>query len=351
MSTLELGAYQLNMPVTADGGISPPVEVLLSGETTWQYRNDSNERVTFTGTGFTYNADRFLTGGTATQVEVRNHADGATFFTLVFSTPVAAADLPINVATSVSAAWQRSVFSGSDTLTGGNQPEYLVAGAGNDSVYGGPGDDTLDGDEAGQTGGGPDTVQGAAGNDTVRGLDGDDLIYGDLPDGNGADDLNGNQGQDTVYGGQGADLVRGGQGNDVVYGDNGDDIHVNGNLGNDTVYGGGGNDLMFGGQNDDLLIGDLGLDSLSGDLGNDTLTGGSSQDWFYFNANAGSDVVTDFQIGTNGSAQDRIVLPRSTTYTLSQVDGNAVLTLSTGGTVTLVGVASADLPASLILNQ
>lgn len=36
---------------------------------------------------------------------------------------------------------------------------------------------------------------------------------------------------------------------------------------------------------------------------------------------------------------------------LTQLSGNAVLTLSIGGTVTLQGVAQADLPTSLIINQ
>jgi Ca2+-binding RTX toxin-like protein len=216
-----------------------------------------------------------------------------------------------------------NAFQANDTATAFND---LFGG--DDQVNGSTSADTLDG------WGGNDTVAAADGNDAVRGLEGNDSIDG----GGGDDDVNGNLGSDTVHGGDGADTVRGGQGGDLVFGDGGDDGHVNGNIGEDTVHGGIGNDTVFGGQGNDQVFGDEGDDQLSGDLGDDTLSGGAGADRFAMRPGGGHDVVTDF----NAVEGDRILLNPGQAFTLSTVNGSAVVTLDTGDSLTLTGVAQAS---------
>lgn len=239
-------------------------------------------------------------------------------------------------------AYFNDALGGDDVMVADTGNDTLTGFGGNDSIAGGDGSDFIDGDYVGESAFGNDTVDAGAGNDSVRGLSGNDLIYG----GDGNDDVNGNIGNDLVYGGDGIDLVRGGQGDDVVYGELGNDIHVNGNIGNDTVYGGDGNDVVFGGQNEDRLFGDAGDDTLSGDLGNDTLTGGAGADRFVMAANnPGSDQVTDF----NFAEGDRIQLAAGLSFTTGTSNGNAVLSLSNGGTLTLVGVSASAVQSSWVV--
>lgn len=180
---------------------------------------------------------------------------------------------------------------------------------------------------------GGDVITGGSGSDFIRGLNGDDRIDG----GAGNDDVNGNQGVDIVRGGDGADWVRGGQGNDTVYGDAGDDPHVNGNIGDDLVYGGVGNDTVYGGQGNDTLFGEDGNDWLSGDLGNDVMVGGAGADRFLFRAGSGADWVTDF----SSVAGDRVQLAPGTAYTITSVNGDAVIDLGGGDRLGLSGVSVA----------
>jgi Ca2+-binding RTX toxin-like protein len=74
--------------------------------------------------------------------------------------------------------------------------EYVVGGAGADSIIGSAADDIIEG------GGGADTITGGAGNDTLYGEAGSDLL-----DGEGGDDtLDGALGTNTLIGGGGDDL-------------------------------------------------------------------------------------------------------------------------------------------------
>ncbi|TXL71174.1 tandem-95 repeat protein [Vineibacter terrae] len=82
------------------------------------------------------------------------------------------------------------------TLTGNERANYLVGGAGNDTLNGRGGNDTLNGR------GGNDTLNGGGGNDTLNGGDGDDTLNG----GAGNDTLLGGRGRDVLIGGAGADL-------------------------------------------------------------------------------------------------------------------------------------------------
>lgn len=186
---------------------------------------------------------------------------------------------------------------------------------------------------------GADTISAGAGDDLVYGFAGNDLVYGN----EGNDTVTGNQGNDTVYGGQGNDLVYGGKDDDLVLGNLGDDT-VTGDLGNDTVYGGQGNDLVYGGRGDDFVSGDRGNDTLHGGFGNDTLAGGESADVFLFDAGQGNDIILDFNAGEG----DRLNLGGQT-YGVSEVGGSAVISLSGGGVITLLGVTTATFEAAAVV--
>jgi len=127
--------------------------------------------------------------------------------TLTFSYRVAdewaddskAATDPRNV-NSVSAPTTVSITIGGnavpgETMTGGNHPQSLQGGAGNDYLAGGNDKDTVNG------GAGADTLHGNNGVDSVNGGSGNDRLFGD----NGDDTLNGGYGDDTMTGGNGAD--------------------------------------------------------------------------------------------------------------------------------------------------
>jgi len=79
---------------------------------------------------------------------------------------------------------------------------------------------------------------------------------------------------------------------------------IDGGTGNDTIFGGGGDDTLLGGAGTDILDGGAGNDILDGGVGNDTLTGGAGNDTFRFTTGAGSDRITDFDLGdANGDGR------------------------------------------------
>ncbi len=161
--------------------------------------------------------------------------------------------------------------AGNDILYGTSQKDTLKSKDGNDIVLG-----------LGNTGGGnkPESLDGGNGNDELIGdanvfvplqppvgAPGDDKLNG----GNGDDFVAADQGNDELIGGQGAgeDVMHGGADNDGLVGGNGDD-ELHGGSGNDVLNGGNGNDFLFGGLNDDDLTGGNGADFLDGGFGFDT---------------------------------------------------------------------------------
>jgi serralysin len=97
-----------------------------------------------------------------------------------------------------------------------------------------------------------------------------------------------------------------------------------------------------GANGDDMIYGDLGNDNLSGDAGNDTLYGGAGVDTMY--GGSGKDRITDFQAGT--AVSDVIQLSLGANFdtfaeilaATTNVQGNAVITISPADTITLVGI-------------
>lgn len=213
---------------------------------------------------------------------------------------------------------------GPQSLTGFDSQDFLGGLAEADTLNGGGGDDIVTGNA------GDDIAIGGLGNDTVFGNVGNDSVYG-------------NVGDDNVFGGQGDDNAAGGQGNDQVYGNLGDDA-VYGNLGDDYGFGGQGNDLVLGGQGDDVLSGNGGDDTLNGNKDNDQLSGGAGADLFVFGL--GDDIITDFAIGEDhihfagAESVDDLIAGAADTDT-------GVLLSFDGGTLTIVGLTTADLSADL----
>jgi serralysin len=116
------------------------------------------------------------------------------------------------------------------------------------------------------------------------------------------------------------------------------DDRLSGDTGNDRLFGGGGNDVLSGGAGNDLL---------DGGTGNDIMTGGGGDDTFVVRAGSGSDLVTDFQIGS--SANRDVVDLRDFGLTISQVLNDthdttqgAVIDLGSDR-ITLVGVTKNQL--------
>ncbi|MEL6620966.1 MAG: calcium-binding protein [Pseudomonadota bacterium] len=156
-----------------------------------------------------------------------------------------------------------STVEGTETLSGGNGNDTLIAGTGNDSLSGGNDSDTLIG------GAGADTLNGDNGDDVASYGTATEAVNIDL-EGSHTGDAEGDEfisieafeltAFDDTFAGDGA-----GQ---AVHGMGGAD-DMDGRAGNDSLYGGAGDDTLTGGQDDDLLMGGIGADSLDGGAGFD----------------------------------------------------------------------------------
>ncbi len=284
---------------------------------------------------------------------------------------------------------------GDDTITGGSGGDTIEGGGGADTVWAGAGDDWISG------GAGDDTLQGASGNDTLWGGTGSDELHG----GDDADTftLKSTDGSDTIYGGEGGtdwdviklsgaaaqvtwtgwesgtitydggttysyfweveriegstyddrfDATNAGTGVNVDAGAGADQI--TGSAYGDTLAGGDGADTIAGGAGDDVIDGGTGDDSLSGGAGSDTLTGGAGADHFVLTDLDGADFVTDFDMTVvNGATTDQLDVSDLhdgegnpvNAWDVSVSDdgaGNAVLTFPGGESLTLIGVAPAQ---------
>ena len=172
----------------------------------------------------------------------------------------------------------------------------------------------------------------------TSGTSGTDSITGNTPGnlveaGAGNDTVNGGEGMDSLQGNDGADRLSGGGGGDQLLGGKDDDF-VHGNAGNDTCFGDDGDDVVRGGQGNDLVNGGNGNDFVSGDKGDDTMSGGAGADVFHTFGEAGLDLVIDF----DAAEGDRVNLDPGVQYTVAQVDGDTVITLTGGGQMVLQGV-------------
>lgn len=103
----------------------------------------------------------------------------------------------------------------------------------------------------------------------------------------------------------------------------------------------------IGGSGSDFLYGNAVGNSLTGGGGIDTLTGGAGADRFIFGLGSGTDIITDFQVGT-----DLIDDTAFGQYQSVVQDGaDALVTLTSGVTVRLIGItASTVTGASFVSN-
>ena len=160
----------------------------------------------------------------------------------------------------------------------------------------------------------------------------------------------GNGGNDTIFGNDGTDILFGGKGNDTLVGNDGYNL-LFGEKGNDTLIGGQHGNFLDGGAGNDTVIGGNGDDILAGGAGKDTLFGGHGNDTFVFASGGGRDVVMDFEDGDILQIQRNINGLHITNAAdlLCRIhndrDGNAVIDLGRGDSVTLVDVSADDVKA------
>jgi serralysin len=218
--------------------------------------------------------------------------------------------------------------SGADTIIGNSASNGLAGGAGADTLIGADGDDILSADAATSFDNGTtvDELYGGAGNDFIFSGFGDIVDGGEGFDTVGLSYVGASAGidGDTASLKQGLPLVAGGgtflsierfsdialsQFDDkMVIGDQDDpavvrswdgDDHLIGQEMSITMYGGNGNDLLVGGRADDVLYGENGNDKLIGFFGADVLWGGAGSDTFYFTTTDATDMIADFQSGSD----------------------------------------------------
>ena len=255
-----------------------------------------------------------------------------------------------------------SGLSGNDIIDGGDGNDVLTGGAGADALTGGAGTDTVDYssdaaavtvDLANQTAtdatGATDTLSGI---ENVTGSGFNDTITGDtgvntLTGGAGNDTIDGGDGNDVLIGGAGTDALTGGAGTDTVdYSSDAAGVTVD--LANQTATdGGGATDTLSGIEN---ATGSAFDDTITGSTGDNSLTGGLGNDTFVISDGAGSDVILDFTAGVNTddvidlagvAALNNFNAVKSATT--DDIDGNAVIDLGGGATLTLMGVSVNDL--------
>lgn len=158
----------------------------------------------------------------------------------------------------------------------------------------------------------------------------------------------GKNGNDTMFGGDGTDVIFGGKGNDTLAGNGGFNL-LFGEDGNDTLIGGQFGNFLDGGKGKDTLIGGAEDDTLHGGEGKDVHFGGGGDDTFVFRSGGGRDVVMDFQEGDILEIQKNIngLRIRDADDLLCRVhedcDGNAVIDLGRGDSITLVNVSADDI--------
>ena len=230
--------------------------------------------------------------------------------------------------------------------------------------------------------------------DTIYGSELNDIIYG----GDGDDTLNGGDGDDIIKAGDGDDIISAGAGNDIVYASLGADKEDGGagvdtfiveeelnyvpmidlelgtayllgsepsiqnnirNFENVTIISNGSfgikgdvnANVLTADKGDDTVIGGAGNDTLNGGSGDDTLNGGSGSDKFIFDVGFGNDIITDFTHGLDElkfyDANGELLSSTDISETQNE-DGDAVLTVSDGSSVTLSGVSVYSLPFNIV---
>lgn len=111
---------------------------------------------------------------------------------------------------------------------------------------------------------------------------------------------------------------------------------VNGTAGADTILGSSGNNTINGGVGADVLYGRAGDDMIAGGADNDVMIGGTGADSFIFSDGSGSDVIRDFEDGSD-------ILDYSFHSAVSGFDDLIVIQTSQGVRVTVDGTTDSVL--------
>lgn len=267
-------------------------------------------------------------------------------------------DLEINIVEGTDDNDTLNGTDGMDDLFGEGGDDVLSGGAGWDLLDGGAGNDTMTGGEDEDwflmQGGGDDVIEDFNPEEDMIDLTGTGVSFDDI------------QSTTTDAGIQlswegGSLLLKGAtgeissdwfqtdddfDGDDIVIddpdfdGDANGDFNINiveGTDGDDTLDGTDGMDDIFGGDGNDVLNGGAEWDFLFGEGGDDTLTGGADADVFFFGAEAGNDVVTDFTPGEDildltdaGVTMDDLTITEQNGDTLVSWGENSVLLQGVG---------------------
>ena len=297
--------------------------------------------------------------------------------------------------------------AGNDSMTGDAGDDDMIGGDGADTLFGGTGVDVLLGDNgtittsvnlvpetssklrtvtfASSSSAGADSLSGGDDADYLYGQESNDTMSGDggmdYMEGNeGADSMSGGADDDDIIGGStvasaadSGDTIDGGSGNDVILGDNGvvtrsttsdgknfiryitTGLHnsavvrsitllgegvagasgndsMSGAAGDDSMWGQDGPDTMFGNDGDDDMIGNLGADLMNGNAGDDGMIGDNGT--IVNELLDGTNAATIATQGNHASAKINISGTKKRFITL--------LNSSTGGNDTMLGGAGND---------
>lgn len=136
------------------------------------------------------------------------------------------------------------------------------------------------------------------------------------------------------------------EGDDLILMGMSSETRTDGLAGNDTIFAGEGHDIVRGGQGHDVIFGGFHNDQLIGGTGNDALTGGAGNDTFVFDAQFGTDVITDFS-SENGN-RDILDLTSLIGITIADViantafiGNNAQISIANHGQIILDGIDEA----------
>jgi Ca2+-binding RTX toxin-like protein len=109
----------------------------------------------------------------------------------------------------------------------------------------------------------------------------------------------------------------------------------------DTILGSGQGERLTGEGGDDIISGKGGNDELTGNDGDDINTGGGGNDLFkFFGGAGGDDVITDFDLGHEGSFDTLFI--RDTAFEIVKAGKNTRVDFADGSSVLLEGVKFKD---------
>jgi len=212
------------------------------------------------------------------------------------------------------------VFKGAGNV-GSSAGNETIGGVANDTIVGDTGNAFIDASEARQS-----VVGGSIGNETIWG-----------------------GGGDTINGGTGANIsvgIGGTAGDTILAG--GDNASIHADRGNQSIVGGSGNAIIWG-SGGDTIQGAAAAGFATIAFGAGRLKGQQETLWDNGTSSGGNDTVVNFthsigdQLSLNGATDNPNTVLASAT---EDNGGNAVLHLSDGSSITLIGVSLSSLTTS-----